>query len=59
MWTERGPNQGIFISNKETGEAVRAFPMREEVYGITMYADTRQKIIHSKIKSLLPILFHY
>ncbi|XP_030855970.1 low-density lipoprotein receptor-related protein 5-like [Strongylocentrotus purpuratus] len=51
MWTELGPNQGIFISNKETGEAVRAFPMTEEVYGITMYADTRQKIIHNPCRS--------
>nr|XP_054752462.1 low-density lipoprotein receptor-related protein 2-like [Lytechinus pictus] len=51
MWTELKQNQGIYVSNKETGKAVRELPMREAVYGITMYADTRQHIIHNPCRS--------
>ncbi|XP_030828965.1 uncharacterized protein LOC593350 [Strongylocentrotus purpuratus] len=47
LWTELGGNNGIYASNRHTGEIELVYHNRgEQVYGITTYADTRQKIMH-------------
>ncbi|XP_071510756.1 low-density lipoprotein receptor-related protein 6-like [Diadema antillarum] len=47
MWTDLRHN-GIYVGNKKTGEPVQAYLGGEEqFYGIKMYADTRQTVVHN------------
>ncbi|XP_072178783.1 uncharacterized protein [Diadema setosum] len=46
LWTELGRGNGIYAANRETGETVQNYLKRDEaVFGITTYAESRQKEI--------------
>ncbi|XP_071510754.1 uncharacterized protein [Diadema antillarum] len=46
LWTELGRGNGIYAANRETGETVQNYLKRDEaVFGITTYANSRQKMI--------------
>ncbi|XP_063952170.1 low-density lipoprotein receptor-related protein 6-like [Lytechinus pictus] len=47
LWTELGRNNGIYAANRHSGQIELEYHNRgEQVYGITSYADTRQKVMH-------------